>query len=326
MRVFGALRSGAREKFQQTMQEVLDRHAARQAEQQLRRHEVLVRDLDGLRSELASLRAELGSLRPQVQPLGAELSTVRSELAALDGAVTAFEVRARRDIHYAAEVAAAAESAAFALAHLPTVPTFPHPDDTLRHAAGLVTIPGAALEFGVGGGHTLQLMVKTLPGRRIVGFDVFTGLPEDWRTGFPAGAFAQDELPEVPGAELVVGLFDDTLPQFLTHNQEPVAFLHLDADLYSSAKTVLDLVGHRLVEGSVILFDEYFNYPGWQDGEHRAWREYVERTGLSFRYDGYTYNHEQLIVVVTGRPRPLTRRDGETRHDGRSADPPPGSQ
>jgi predicted O-methyltransferase YrrM len=268
-----ALRASARGKLQRAMREVLDQYASEQEERELRRNEGLVR----------------------------ELGLVRAEVAALGSALTEFEVRARRDLHFAAEVSAAAESAAFTKAHLPEAPTFPHPDETLRHAAGLVAVPGLALEFGVGGGHTLRLMAENLPGHRVVGFDVFTGLPENWRTGFPAGAFAQEELPEVAGAELVVGLFDETLPGFLDDNDEPVAFLHLDADLYSSTKTVLELLGHRLVAGSVVLFDEYFNYPGWQQGEHRAWEE---ASGLTFRYEGYTYNHEQLIVVVTGQPSP----------------------
>ncbi len=273
--VLSGLRAGARDKLQRALREVLDQ----QASEQERRHEQLVRELEGVRAEVAALRADAAVLR---------------------SGLTDFEVRARRDLHYAAEVSAAAASAAFTLAELPTVPTFPHPDDTLRYAARLVQVPGMALEFGVASGHTLRLMVEGLPGRKVVGFDVFTGLPETWRTGFPAGAFAQKLLPDVPGADLVVGLFDESLPGFLAEHDEPVAFLHLDADLYSSTRTVLDLVGPRLVAGSVVLFDEYFNYPGWQAGEHRAWQEYVERTGLTFRYEGYTYNHEQLIVTVTG--------------------------
>ncbi len=273
--VLSGLRAGARDKLQRALREVLDQ----QAREQERRHEQLVRELEGVRAEVGALRADAAVLR---------------------SGLTDFEVRARRDLHYAAEVSAAAASAAFALAELPSVPTFPHPDDTLRYAAGLVEVPGMALEFGVASGHTLRLMVEGLPGRKVVGFDVFTGLTETWRTGFPAGAFAQKLLPDVPGADLVVGLFDESLPGFLAEHDEPVAFLHLDADLYSSTRTVLDLVGPRLVAGSVVLFDEYFNYPGWQAGEHRAWQEYVERAGLTFRYEGYTYNHEQLIVTVTG--------------------------
>jgi hypothetical protein len=70
--------------------------------------------------------------------------------------------------------------------------------------------------------------------------------PEDWRGGFPAGTFAQASLPEVPGAELVEGLFEDTLPRYLADHDEPVALLHIDSYLYSSAKTVLELVGPGL--------------------------------------------------------------------------------
>jgi hypothetical protein len=89
------------------------------------------------------------------------------------------------------------------------------------------------------------------------------------------------------------------LEPFLTNPPGPVAMLHIDCDLYSSTRTVLDLVGPRLVTGSVVLFDEYFNYPTWQEHEYLAWQEYIERTGTQFEYAGYTGNHEQVIVVIT---------------------------
>ena len=187
---------------------------------------------------------------------------------------------------------------------MPKVPSFPHPWETLRFGLRKVAVDGLLLEFGVATGATLRIVREELPDRPAYGFDVFTGLPEDWRTGFPAGAFSQEELPDVAGAELVVGLFEETLPGFMAEHPGPVAFLHLDADLYSSAVTVLEHVGPRLVEGSVVVFDEYFNYPGWQAGEHRAWEDFVARSGLEFRYDGYTFDHEQLVVTVTRAPRP----------------------
>jgi predicted O-methyltransferase YrrM len=129
-----------------------------------------------------------------------------------------------------------------------------------------------------------------------VGFDTFEGLPEVWRTDFPAGEFAQEAIPDVPGAEIIAGLFDDTLPGFLAGCDEAVGFLHLDADLYSSTKTVLDLIGDRLRPGAVIIFDEFFNFPGWQDHEYLAWREFVARSGRSFDYLAYTGNNEQVVI------------------------------
>jgi len=206
------------------------------------------------------------------------------------------EFRARRDLAYAQDVEAARESAAFVLEHMPKAPVFWHPHDTLRFAMGEIKGPGLALEFGVAGGTTLAIIADAVAGDRcVVGFDCFTGLPEAWRTGFPAGEFANDP-PEIPGARLVTGLFEDTLPTFLAETDEPIVFMHLDADLYSATKAVLDLTEARLAPDAVLVLDEFFNYPGWQLHEFRAWGEFIARTGRTFDYLAYTGNNEQVVV------------------------------
>ncbi|GAA3890255.1 class I SAM-dependent methyltransferase [Saccharothrix violaceirubra] len=241
-----------------------------------------------------------------------ELADVREELRRQSDRIAEdtrrFEVRARRDLVFAGEQEAALESARFVREVMPTVPQFGHPHATLEYALSLVAADGLALEFGVYTGTTLKIIAQALEDRGVFGFDSFEGLPEDWRNGFPAGMFSVDGLPDVPGAELVPGWFDDTLPGFLAEHPEPVAFLHVDCDLYSSTRTVLDLVGPRLVPGSVIVFDEYFNFPGWQQHEHLAWTEYVERSGLEFSYEGYTYDNEQVVMKVTSVLTPATER------------------
>ena len=207
------------------------------------------------------------------------------------------EDRARRDIWYARDVTAAAESSAFVIDHLPDAQIFWHGHDTLRFALGEIKGPGLALEFGVATGTTLAIIADALShDRAVVGFDTFTGLPEMWRSGFPAGEFSQQKLPEVAGAELIVGMFENELPTFLARNDEQIAFMHVDCDLYSSTKTVLDLTGDRLAPDAVILFDEFFNFPGWQQHEYRAWTEFLERTGRTFEYLAYTGNSEQVVV------------------------------
>ncbi|HEV7854779.1 MAG TPA: class I SAM-dependent methyltransferase, partial [Mycobacterium sp.] len=152
-------------------------------------------------------------------------------------------------------------------------------------------------EFGVATGTTLKIIADAVGNdRTVVGFDTFTGLPEAWRTGFPAGEFAQQHLPDVAGAELIVGLFEDELPGFLARNEDQIAFMHVDCDLYSATKAVLDLTTERLAPGAVLLFDEFFNFPGWQQHEFRAWTEFLERTGRTFEYLAYTGNSEQVVV------------------------------
>jgi hypothetical protein len=241
----------------------------------------------------------------QIERLRAEVSQLRGELARATERVvdhtSRIEIRSRRDMVAAGEIEAARESAAFIRDHMANARHFDNPHATLEHALTLAPTGGLALEFGVYSGQTLKIIATARQGERVYGFDSFEGLPETWRSGFPAGTFAVTEPPDVPGAELVVGWFADTLPGFLAEHPGPVDFLHIDADLYSAAVTVLEHVGPRLRPGSVVVFDEYFNYPGWQRDEHRAWLEYVERTGTTFDYVAYTYDHEQVVVVIGDR-------------------------
>ena len=76
------------------------------------------------------------------------------------------------------------ESAAFVLEHLPKAGVLASP----RHAAvraGRDWGSGLALEFGVAAGTTLKIIAEGASSdRTVVGFDILTGLPETWRTGF----------------------------------------------------------------------------------------------------------------------------------------------
>ncbi|MFD4368998.1 TylF/MycF/NovP-related O-methyltransferase [Rhodococcus sp. NPDC058521] len=269
--MFDRARENARQKLQRALTEVI-------GESDRRTHELLEAQHQQVLSEVAELRGQLADTRARIDHL---------------------EQQERRDLTHVMDVEAARTSGDFVLEHMPKAPLFWSPQDTLRFALSKVSTPGLALEFGVATGSTLRIVVGELKGEHgVYGFDVFSGLPQTWRTGFPAGEFAQDTLPDVPGAELIAGLFEDTLPGFLAERPEPVAFLHLDADLYSSTITVLDLIEHRLVPGTIIVFDEFFNFPGWQQHEYRAWQEFVSRTGIRFEYLAYTADHEQVVARV----------------------------
>ncbi|WP_436493169.1 class I SAM-dependent methyltransferase [Actinokineospora sp. HUAS TT18] len=274
------LKRSLRDKLMNAVDEVVSRH----------RRETTA-EIESLRAEVVRLRDELGRQNERTADRVIER-------------VSDFEHRARRDMFYAAEAAAAADSSVFAHDAMPQAAQFTHPHQTLEHGLSLAPSGGLALEFGVYTGTTLKIIATARGGEGVYGFDSFEGLPSDWRAGYPAGAFRTDGLPEVPGADLVVGWFDDTLPAFLAEHPGPVDFLHVDGDLYSSAKTVLELVGPRLRVGSVIVFDEFFNYAGWRDHEFKAWLEYVEATGVEFRYEAYTTDNEQVVVRITGTDRP----------------------
>jgi hypothetical protein len=156
---------------------------------------------------------------------------------------------------------------------------------------------GLYLEFGVASGTSInQLAEKT--SKIVHGFDSFEGLPEDWRDGFDKGAFACAMPKVLPNVVLHRGWFDNTLPNFVERNSEPVAFLHVDCDLYSSTKTIFSCLGPRIVPGTIIAFDEYFNYPSWRQHEYKAFQEFIAESGLSYQYHGYVPSHQQVCVVI----------------------------
>jgi len=155
-------------------------------------------------------------------------------------------------------------------------------------------------EFGVYSGRTIN-HIASLTEHPVYGFDSFEGLPERWRDGFGKGRFSVTSLPRVrPNVVLIKGWFDKTLPLFTKEHSEPIGFLHIDCDLYSSTKTIFDVLGHRIHPGCVIVFDEYFNFPGWEDGEYRAFQEFIMSARLAYEYVGYNRLHEQVAVKIKG--------------------------
>jgi len=147
---------------------------------------------------------------------------------------------------------------------------------------------GMILEFGVYKGESLDLIAAYKPAHTIYGFDSFEGLPETWREGTEeVGCFKCDPPKSLrPNVKLVIGLFQDTLPAFLEREKKTVAFAHIDCDLYSSTKCILDNIEPWLVDGSILAFDEIISYGNYKDHEFKAFREFIDRTGYQFQCVG----------------------------------------
>ena len=210
------------------------------------------------------------------------------------------EARFGADIPRAMQQRATGETAAFVEENLLTVPSFAGRFELLEYSVRAVDpkLKGLYCEFGVATGETINF-VSRLTTEPVHGFDSFEGLPETWRDGYAKGAFARMGLPPVrSNVVLHKGWFKDTLPGFRNETRGPLAFVHMDADLYSSTKDVLDLMGDRMVAGTVIQFDEYFNYPGWRQHEFRAFQEFVRARGVRFEYLGYSRSNQQVAVRI----------------------------
>lgn len=174
-------------------------------------------------------------------------------------------------------------------------------DDLLRHAVAQAPEDGLILEFGVAGGTSINVIADATP-KTIYGFDSFEGLPWAWGGALElTGAFSKKGAePKVrSNVELVKGLFSETIPSFAAAHGEPIALLHVDCDLYRSTVDILDGLGDRLRPGSVILFDEYLNYPGWRHHEYKAWQEFVKSHSVTYEYLAFSARDGQALVKIT---------------------------
>ncbi len=190
-----------------------------------------------------------------------------------------------RDIDFGLRLRAILDSALFVQDHIPLDKRY-DPFALRQKALEIAPRDGLLLEFGVWKGMWINRLASWTD-RQIYGFDSFAGLPEPWSFR-ERGHFALDTLPEVKGnVTLVKGRFNESLPVFLQEHPEHIAFIHMDCDLYSSTKTVLELIRDRLVSGTTIVLDDFLMEPGWQHQEHKAWLEFAKRNGIEFEYFGY---------------------------------------
>src|SRR5271168_137988 len=180
------------------------------------------------------------------------------------------------------------ESVQYAQNYMRTAVGMESSREVLGSALHDVAVRGYYLEFGVYKGGTIGFIARQVGASQTVhGFDSFRGLQEAWsgdNFSFDLGG----RLPKVP-ANVVLhpGFFAETLPGWLEQNPGPAAFIHIDSDLYEPARCVFEHIEDRIVPGTIIVFDEYFNYPNWRAHEFRAFAELVERRQIQYEYLAY---------------------------------------
>lgn len=204
------------------------------------------------------------------------------------------------DIAFMRKTISAIESAQYTNRHMSKCKVFDSPKKLLTYAIEHVSIDGLFLEFGVYNGDSVN-HIANIVNKEVHGFDSFHGLPETWRSEYEVGIFdKRGELPKVLNNVILhQGLFHETLPSFASINKDnSIAFLHIDSDIYSSAKVIFDLLGHMIKPNTIIVFDEYFNYPSWHEHEHKAFMEFTHSRKINFQYLAYNKIHEQVAVKI----------------------------
>lgn len=157
-------------------------------------------------------------------------------------------------------------------------------------SAEMMELNGQILDLGVYKGGSTRALARAFPNSHIHGFDSFEGLPEDWaHVGKGAFGDIKGALPDMPeNVTLYKGWFDDTLPGWLdSHGDTPISILRVDCDIYSSTKTIFDVLEPLIQAGTWIVFDELIGLRGWEQHEYKAFMEFIGRTGLAYEYIAY---------------------------------------
>lgn len=187
-------------------------------------------------------------------------------------------------------------SAQYACERLQQVPAYASDLRLHRAVSQQVLQGGLILEFGVAGGRSIRHWSRCFPTHDIYGFDGFEGIYEPWNN-LPAGTFAQAQLPRVPAnVHLVPGRFDFTLGPWLDNHAGFASLIHIDCDLYQATMDVFAHLKPRIRTGTIIVFDEYWNYPGWQQHEFQAWQQ----QNIPYEYIGTVSggNYQPVAVRV----------------------------
>ncbi len=160
-------------------------------------------------------------------------------------------------------------------------------------------VPGHYLEFGVLEGGTFARAWRAsvhnrLSDMRFFAYDSFAGLPElsavDAGGEFEEGQLAvsrrvfEEEL-ERAGVDrsrvtIIEGFFDSSLDRATqpAMGLDTAAVVWIDCDLYVSTVPVLEYITDLLVDGSVLVFDDWYCYHARPDrGEQRACSEWLGR-------------------------------------------------
>jgi O-methyltransferase len=195
-------------------------------------------------------------------------------------------------------------------------------------------IEGDILEFGVYTGRSLALLSyfhqkskesihKVNFNRQIIGFDSFDGLSDNddhprWtkkifninHSFHPVCKIGEKvsetvvyklfETYNLPRPNIEIGEFHSTTIATIPSIYKKAALIHIDCDLYSSTKTVLQGIIPLLQEGTLLLFDDWFNFKGNKNkGEQKAFYEYFDNQNKWGYIEYQTYATFGKSFIIT---------------------------
>ena len=155
-------------------------------------------------------------------------------------------------------------------------------------------------EFGVWRAHSFRYLIKIF--KKGYGFDTFSGLPEDWKIGGRTegiGSYSSSgDIPQIEGAEFIVGKFEDTLPEFFTKTRQLASLVNFDADLYSSTLCALSNCKKIIDESTILIFDEFLLNESWEEDEYRALEDFCALNDCSYTVVAVSFFTKQVAIKL----------------------------
>ena len=80
-------------------------------------------------------------------------------------------------------------------------------------------------------------------------------------------------------------------------NVEKINFIHIDVDTYETTKFILNQTKNHMVDNSIILFDDLYNFSGWSVGEYKALQEVYKED--EYKFIAFSINKGNAAIKIT---------------------------
>ncbi|MRX26740.1 TylF/MycF/NovP-related O-methyltransferase [Kangiella sp. HZ709] len=173
--------------------------------------------------------------------------------------------------------------------------------DVFKLAAGQCS-DGDIYEFGTYRGRSTIILSQLFPEKKIYSFDSFEGLPEQWTPSEGPGSYStKGEMPLVSlsNVKYVKGWYKDTLPEFFSTQRTMASLIHIDCDLYSSTIQALEELKPVIQKGTLIIFDDFYGYDGYEKHEYKAFYEFVDKYNVKSEMIGFAITGREVLFRIT---------------------------
>ncbi|SDW59415.1 Methyltransferase domain-containing protein [Ruegeria halocynthiae] len=168
--------------------------------------------------------------------------------------------------------------------------------DALRREM-LKTMPHGKLsvEIGVWRGEFSQILLEELSPSKLCLIDPWGVQPDPDGGASLAGARSQDDMDRIYDAvkdrystEIAKGqvslIRDFSIPALRLFEDQSIGFAYLDGDhSYQGVKADLEALLPKMIEGGVIMLDDYHRRGWWKDGVMRAFHEFLGANSANLR-------------------------------------------